>query len=687
MIALHFFKPEEKDKAVKLSDLTLTLVEIFDKSSAEELSSESLRELYSKESITRYDFLELIRNALLEVLNKSCKLGTYCFQSRDDDEVFCKVFSEDHILLEKANISGYRLKMNPELEEVPVMKNFMPKVPFKSSLYNSDPQLYAKQGKDLLQNIDRIRLIEELIREKVNIEMLIKHKVLIDTYPLHEAGEVAELKEDLLKMSQLKISVPVHKIKNYLGEKVAYYFIWLQYYTNRLFFVGVVGLGVWGIGKVYGKNEFEDRMSFYEIAELVFASFICIWAAVFTIFWERRASKYAVEFGSKDQTEPNFYRSDFNGELVKNPITQKLERTFSKKQKVFRMVLSYLSSFFMVGLIIVLTSSLFIYRGILLQGDKNSWGPTLVAVLNTLQIYLMNFVYNIVAVKLNNWENHKTESNYENALVVKKVGFQFVNYYISLFYIAFFKEYVEGCNGADCMGELNFNLWVMFILNMVFNVVELGIPFLTEKLKFQAEEKKVVKLKQEGKTVRTEMSYAEKQGKMEKLVLPDEYLELVMNFGYIIFFAVAFPLGPIIYWAFNILEVRADSYKFLTLFKRPYPMEASNIGVWKEVMNFLALFAVVTNIGLMIFTENILHVSKEQKWVWFIIIEHLLLLVISLLLKYYPTESEFLHNVLQRQDHLKDKFYYHNLTAKKQFESLEPPFPLEKEVNFQDKDT
>jgi hypothetical protein len=46
---------------------------------------------------------------------------------------------------------------------------------------------------------------------------------------------------------------------------------------------------------------------------------------------------------------------------------------------------------------------------------------------------------------------------------------------------------------------------------------------------------------------------------------------MVMNFGYIAFFCVAFPLGPLIYWIITYAEVKIDSYKFLNLCKRPFP--------------------------------------------------------------------------------------------------------------------
>ena len=36
-------------------------------------------------------------------------------------------------------------------------------------------------------------------------------------------------------------------------------------------------------------------------------------------------------------------------------------------------------------------------------------------------------------------EYHRTDSNYDNSLTIKMYLFQFVNFYASIFYIAFFK--------------------------------------------------------------------------------------------------------------------------------------------------------------------------------------------------------------------------------------------------------
>ena len=59
-------------------------------------------------------------------------------------------------------------------------------------------------------------------------------------------------------------------------------------------------------------------------------------------------------------------------------------------------------------------------------------------------------------------ENHRTDTEYEDALISKLFAFQFVNSYGSFFYIAFIKEGVgDPCQGS-CMFELSFALAIIF---------------------------------------------------------------------------------------------------------------------------------------------------------------------------------------------------------------------------------
>ena len=55
--------------------------------------------------------------------------------------------------------------------------------------------------------------------------------------------------------------------------------------------------------------------------------------------------------------------------------------------------------------------------------DQQKWG-LLSAFLNLLIIQVFGRIYEAVAVTLNNWENHRTETEYEDSLIIKNFAFQ-----------------------------------------------------------------------------------------------------------------------------------------------------------------------------------------------------------------------------------------------------------------------
>jgi hypothetical protein len=101
-------------------------------------------------------------------------------------------------------------------------------------------------------------------------------------------------------------------------------------------------------------------------------------------------------------------------------------------------------------------------------------------------VLLLGQLYEGMAIWLNNLENHRTDTLYEDALIAKTFVFQFVNSYGSMFYIAFVKgmsiwnQYGVNlnCLNDDCLDELRNALRTIFVTRLfVGNVQELGIPY------------------------------------------------------------------------------------------------------------------------------------------------------------------------------------------------------------------
>lgn len=65
--------------------------------------------------------------------------------------------------------------------------------------------------------------------------------------------------------------------------------------------------------------------------------------------------------------------------------------------------------------------------------------PVTTGVINLIVITVLNYLYDYLAVFLTDLEYRRTQTEYDNSLSLKIYLFQFINYYSSLFYIAFLK--------------------------------------------------------------------------------------------------------------------------------------------------------------------------------------------------------------------------------------------------------
>ncbi|XP_077400619.1 anoctamin-2b isoform X4 [Vanacampus margaritifer] len=232
-------------------------------------------------------------------------------------------------------------------------------------------------------------------------------------------------------------------------------------------------------------------------------------------------------------------------------------------------------------------------------------------IINLVVILILDEIYGAVAVWLTELEIPKTETNFEERLILKAFLLKFMNAYAPIFYVAFFKgrfagrpgSYVyvfndyrmEECAPGGCLIELCIQLSIIMLGKQLIqnNIFEIGIP----KLK-----KLVRTLKDKGGAEKEEEEERPpQQWNLDYALAPfegltPEYMEMIIQFGFVSLFVASFPLAPLFALLNNVIEIRLDAKKFVTELRRPVAARAKDIGIWYNILSGMGKFSVIINI-------------------------------------------------------------------------------------------
>ncbi|XP_056382674.1 anoctamin-3 isoform X2 [Hyla sarda] len=461
---------------------------------------------------------------------------------------------------------------------------------------------------------------------------------------------------------------PLDLIRRYFGEKIGLYFAWLGWYTGMLIPAALVGLFVFLYGlftmdssqvsvEICEANEtimcpmceknctlqrLNESCIYAKVTHLFdnggtvfFAIFMAIWATVFLEFWKRRRAVLTYDWDLIDwEDEEEELRPQFEAKYSKlerlNPITGKPEPFQPFSDKLSRLMVSVSGIFFMISLVLTAVFAVVVYRLIAMEQFaslnwhfiKKYWqfatSGTGVCINFTI-IMSLNVLYEKVAYLLTNLEHPRTESEWENSFALKMFLFQFVNLNSSIFYIAFFlgrfagrpgkynrlfqRWRLEECHPSGCLIDLCLQMGVIMVLKQMWNnFMELGYPLLQNWWSRR-------KMKKGGQAVESKLTLPqwEKDWNLQPMNahgLMEEYLEMVIQFGFTTIFVAAFPLAPLLALLNNIIEIRLDAYKFVTQWRRPMPARATDIGIWYGILEGIGVLAVITNAFVIAITSD-----------------------------------------------------------------------------------
>ncbi|GBB95120.1 hypothetical protein RclHR1_02480019 [Rhizophagus clarus] len=468
--------------------------------------------------------------------------------------------------------------------------------------------------------------------ESLDIKKLLKKGVYDELYPIHDGPP--KYKKDLKEKNNLRAQLeelwikrsfkkrqPIDKIKAYFGEKLALYFAWLDFYTSWLAIASLTGVIVVIYGLIYSskitpENNIDRISAIWDNALTApYALLMAIWATLFLETWKRFNSSIQYDWDVIDYEKDELPRPEFYGTTLQiSLVTLKREIVFPFREKLVKIFISIVIVLISIGIVIVTVGVLLIFPA-RLQVVKNAKyiGSVITAVINLATIIILNLVYKNVARFLTDFENHKTETQYEDSLILKAYLFDFVNFYSALIYIMFAggESCVNNCDNQECRDKciqqgkgltlLTIQLAIIFIgKQLIGQIQEILIPWLTNKwnrAKFAIErdilEKKYADSGRKYNKIPPWVEDDHLPGSSESI--RTEYEEMVIQFGFLALFGVAFPLAPLFAWINNLTEVRSDGFKYIKTLQRPVGFQAQDLGMWENIMNIVSFIAVLTN--------------------------------------------------------------------------------------------
>lgn len=267
--------------------------------------------------------------------------------------------------------------------------------------------------------------------------------------------------------------------------------------------------------------------------------------------------------------------------------------------------------------------------------DRGDWQWWLAMILPPVFFGLLmpffEWAFAQVASRFNDWENHATESGARNHLIAKIFCFRFVASFISLFYYAFSPQH--------SLLQLAVQLATFLIVGQLYRqCLETCLPRAKgafRDCRFRrrvraAEDSGVTEGKRGRRLVRHATSQAWREARMPRYDTFNDYAELLIQFGYVTFFSWSFPLAPLCALVNNVIEMRSDAFKLCYTCQRPIASKAGGIGVWYNVLVFMALLAVLTNAAHLALTSRVFagyfpSLSDSERMLVVFLVEHAVL--------------------------------------------------------------
>ncbi|KAK2739578.1 hypothetical protein FQN57_006540 [Myotisia sp. PD_48] len=425
------------------------------------------------------------------------------------------------------------------------------------------------------------------------------------------------------------------QIRAVLGEKVAFYFAFLQAYFAFLFIPAGLGLLCWLF------------LGSYSIIYSILNSFLCL---IFVEYWKQQETDLGLRWQVKGVSAIKAKRKEFQHEKeFVDPITGEKVLSFPHAKRFKRQLLILPFTFlaiFLLGTLIASCFAIEIFISEVYSGPFKSYLTFIPTILLSLFVPTVTTALTSIATNLTEYENYETQDSYDVALTQKIFVLNFVTSYLPIFLTAFVyvpcariivpyldvlqlivrpfqsekaKVTAQAAAKDFQIDQARLKKQVIYF-TVTAQIVNLGLetvlPFVKRKLSRKYQEYQEQQSEEQNKThtpnssqssilledVPDEahfLSRVRRESELNDYDVTTDLREMGIQFGYLALFSPVWSLVPLSFLANNWVELRSDFIKICIEYKRPIPFRSDSIGPWLDSISFLSWLGSITSAALL----------------------------------------------------------------------------------------
>ncbi|EWC44744.1 hypothetical protein DRE_06522 [Drechslerella stenobrocha 248] len=409
-------------------------------------------------------------------------------------------------------------------------------------------------------------------------------------------------------------------MRDRFGEKIAFYFAFIQWYFVSLAVPAAIGLFAYLFLPAYS---------------MVFAICNCLWSVIFVEYWKRQEIDLAVQWGVRHCSTVQRKRAEFQFETeATDPVTGEKLRYFPAYKRLTRQLIQVPFALFAATCLAIIIAGVFSIEIFLVEvynGPLKVILKFLPSVLLSISIPIVSTVLTDFATRLTQFENYENQDSYEAALTQKIFVLNFITGYFPLFLTAFvyvpFGEvlvpYLDILNvtvqhfGHDekyTTSDTGFQIDPSRLkAQMIYLVVTAQVvDFVVETIVPQVKRMVFRKAKEFGnrrKGLNTEavmdppeekefLDRVRYEADLEVYDVTVDLREMCMQFGYLTLFSPIWPITALSFMVNNLVEIRGDAAKICMEMQRPIPNRSDSIGPWLHNLSFLTWLGSISSAAL-----------------------------------------------------------------------------------------